>query len=365
MIRVVGSSQLHTAAPPVPKLKNLVEPQHEERENEITIDDMWEDDDYLPRSNQPVISTIQFTSGEPVQTTKFHTGDVEVSMAYQDVGASYGHPILVIHDMPGYSEDFKDLFKPFVKAGYRVIAPNLPGFGISQSSQPLRGVPQIIQLLRDFLSEIKVSQLHSVVGHGTGALIACQLAATSDDCHSLVAINPTGFNNMSSAQWYGFLKESPFTAPLLAMSDPDGIDGNFQPEHIAPLLAAIETEASLQLNDLRQAATAVMQRKLPVVTFLTRTDMLTSEEDGVDFAQTCGVAKENVFCVDGGDGKDMKFPLELEMQTAFVFNKGGHDVLKEYPDVVSGQMLKVLNSVDAGIEREQYAYDNVIYENAD
>jgi pimeloyl-ACP methyl ester carboxylesterase len=54
-----------------------------------------------------------------------------VRVHYQEAGASSDPPILLIHGFTASNFVWKDVFLPIAKAGFRVIAPDLVGFGFS------------------------------------------------------------------------------------------------------------------------------------------------------------------------------------------------------------------------------------------
>src|SRR5687767_13399006 len=68
--------------------------------------------------------------------THYRTVDVDgVSIFYREAGNSGAPAILLLHGFPSASHMFRDLI-PELSRQYRVIAPDLPGFG--QSAQPAR-----------------------------------------------------------------------------------------------------------------------------------------------------------------------------------------------------------------------------------
>ena len=74
----------------------------------------------------------------PVSTTRYRTqkvGDVEIF--YRDAGAIDAPVLLLLHGFPTSSHMFRDLM-PELADHYRLIAPDLPGFGLTKA--PPRGV---------------------------------------------------------------------------------------------------------------------------------------------------------------------------------------------------------------------------------
>jgi len=57
--------------------------------------------------------------------------NTEIRIHYVDEGPRDGKIVLLMHGEPSWSFLYRKMISPFVKAGYRVIAPDLPGFGKS------------------------------------------------------------------------------------------------------------------------------------------------------------------------------------------------------------------------------------------
>ncbi len=65
--------------------------------------------------------------------TAFHTIHVNgIRIHYETLGPANGSPVLLIHGLGGNAEDWRNLAPYFTKAGYRVIMPDLPGYGRSE-----------------------------------------------------------------------------------------------------------------------------------------------------------------------------------------------------------------------------------------
>ena len=78
--------------------------------------------------------------GHAPMTTHYRTVTVDgVDIFYREAGRGDAPAILLLHGFPSASHMFRDLI-PQLSGRYRVIAPDLPGFG--QSAQPARDVFQ-------------------------------------------------------------------------------------------------------------------------------------------------------------------------------------------------------------------------------
>lgn len=92
----------------------------------------------------------------------------------QDSGK--GPSVLLLH---GWGADHKNLLSlSSVLSGYRVIAPDLPGFGGSQVPPKAWSVSDYAAFIRELLDKIGVNKVDTVIGHSFGGRIALELLGT-------------------------------------------------------------------------------------------------------------------------------------------------------------------------------------------
>jgi pimeloyl-ACP methyl ester carboxylesterase len=72
---------------------------------------------------------------------------------------------------------------------YRVIVPDLPGFGESSELSSVHNLDAYANWLEQFLSELGLISTANLVGHSFGTLVVGHYASTRD-CKSIVLINP-------------------------------------------------------------------------------------------------------------------------------------------------------------------------------
>jgi len=91
---------------------------------------------------------------------------------------SAGPPVLLLHGFPDSSDVWRDVAPRLVAAGYRVIAPDLRGFG--QSDAPARtsdyALGHTVADLRALISRLLRDEPVRVIGHDWGAVAAWCLA---------------------------------------------------------------------------------------------------------------------------------------------------------------------------------------------
>jgi pimeloyl-ACP methyl ester carboxylesterase len=102
-----------------------------------------------------------------------------------------GPPVLLLHGFPDSSLGFRDLCEALAAQGFRAIAPDLPGFGLSDKPEGLQAyrassVVADLAALARWTGEEKVA----VVGHDWGGILAFCLASQQPELVSkLVVIN--------------------------------------------------------------------------------------------------------------------------------------------------------------------------------
>jgi pimeloyl-ACP methyl ester carboxylesterase len=134
-----------------------------------------------------------------------------INLSVIDEGPRDGTPVLLIHGFPDRGSMWHNQIAALTDAGYRVIAPDLRGFGDSDAPE---GVDQysLFTIMGDItgvLDALGVAQVH-VVGHDWGAAVAWILATfAADRVLSLTAVSvghPSAFASAGHKQkqksWY-------------------------------------------------------------------------------------------------------------------------------------------------------------------
>ena len=97
--------------------------------------------------------------------------------------------MLFLHGIPTYSYLWRDML-PVVKLNHRVIAPDLPGFGLSEK-HPIGDYSVTAQAdaVRSALRQLDIDRL-AIVAHDFGALVAAELVTREPElCSHLVMLN--------------------------------------------------------------------------------------------------------------------------------------------------------------------------------
>jgi pimeloyl-ACP methyl ester carboxylesterase len=153
------------------------------------------------------------------------SGDgVELNVVEQGAGPA----VLLLHGFPDSARLWRHQVPTLVDAGFRVVAPDLRGFGDSDKPQAIEayGFAHLVADVLAVLDQLGVERAH-VVGHDWGAAVAWALALLAPDrVDRLVAMSvghPTAFRERSIAQrrlsWYMLLFQFEEAEALLRKDD--------------------------------------------------------------------------------------------------------------------------------------------------
>ena len=110
-------------------------------------------------------------------TTTFHKTDINgVSVFYREAGPEHAATILLLHGFPSSSREFDTLI-PFLATRYHVIAPDYPGFGLSDAPPPSSYVYTFDHLARSIdalLNKLRISRCTMYL-HDYGAPIGMRM----------------------------------------------------------------------------------------------------------------------------------------------------------------------------------------------
>ena len=124
-----------------------------------------------------------------------------LQLHYQDVGT--GEAVVFIHGSgPGASghSNFKQNYPAFAAAGYRVIVPDLPGYGASSKPQTVYSLDFFVSALSGLLDALDIQRC-VLVGNSLGGAIAIKLALDQPGRVSRLALMAPG-GLMDKEQYY-------------------------------------------------------------------------------------------------------------------------------------------------------------------
>ena len=101
-----------------------------------------------------------------------------------------GFPLVLVHGFLGSSTMWKPQID-FLKDHFRVITPDLPGFGKSKKAKPHNSIQSMSNLILDCLEEKKINKFH-LLGHSMGGMIVQEMAKKKGDRISKLICYSTG-----------------------------------------------------------------------------------------------------------------------------------------------------------------------------
>ncbi|WP_299522489.1 alpha/beta fold hydrolase [uncultured Lutibacter sp.] len=140
----------------------------------------------VKKTNQ-VALTIDFLTNEQY---KFIKVDQDIKMAYLDIGNINDPIILLLHGEPNNSFVFRNIAPFLVKQNFRVIIPDLVGFGYSDKPKN----PDIITYsnqtnwLNTFIDNLKLKDIN-LFAHDWGGMISLRIVAERQNLFSKVAVS--------------------------------------------------------------------------------------------------------------------------------------------------------------------------------
>jgi haloalkane dehalogenase len=148
--------------------------------------------------------------------TKDRAGGTSIRIHYIDEGDLAAQPVLMLHGEPSWSFLYRKMVGPFTQAAYRVVAPDLPGFG--KSDKPGKrtdySYARHVEWMLDWLRAVDLQNI-ILICQDWGGLIGMRLVAAEPDRFARVVTSntmlPTGDHNPGDAfmKWQKFSQEVP------------------------------------------------------------------------------------------------------------------------------------------------------------
>lgn len=138
-------------------------------------------------------------------------------MHYVDEGPKDGAVVLLLHGEPSWSFLYRFMIPPLAEAGFRVIAPDLIGFGKSDKpdDKGFFSFAGHVAWMKQFLETMRLGDIN-LFCQDWGSLIGLRVATENESLFSRIVIGngglPTGDQEMPSAfrAWQKFAKHSPW-----------------------------------------------------------------------------------------------------------------------------------------------------------
>jgi haloalkane dehalogenase len=121
-----------------------------------------------------------------------------VTLAHREAGPTGGPVALLLHGFPESSFMWRGVLDPLAAAGWRAVAPDLPGFG-----DPPGTWERHVEAVERFRSELGVEACVLVM-HDWGGLIGLRWACEHPDAVRALVISSSGF--FPDGKWHGMAK---------------------------------------------------------------------------------------------------------------------------------------------------------------
>ena len=134
----------------------------------------------------------------PGVRASYHTLSDGVSVRVAESGSPHATPVLLVHGWGASIYMWRNWFAPLSESGYRVVALDLPGHGLSDkpSDEGRYRLASLTATVRELIATLELRRPH-VVAQSMGGTIAVDLAARGDpEIGRLVLVNPACFGRV-------------------------------------------------------------------------------------------------------------------------------------------------------------------------
>lgn len=138
-----------------------------------------------------------------------------------DEGSGEAGTILLIHGQPTWSYLYRHMIPPLVEAGYRVVAPDLVGFGRSDKPTSIDDYTYArhVAWMSEWLTALELNQA-ILFCQDWGGLIGLRLVAAFQERFAAVVVSNTGLpRGEIPAEFAGPLKEAYLTLPVVTVAE--------------------------------------------------------------------------------------------------------------------------------------------------
>src|SRR5690348_9078418 len=136
--------------------------------------------------------------------TQYRTQKVDdVTIFYREAGTATAPVILLLHGFPASSHMFRNLI-PLLSSQFRVIAPDLPGFGFSEApnrSQFSYTFDRLADVIERFAEELRLGR-YALYIFDYGAPVGLRLAMRNPErVSAIISQNGNAYEEGLSAGW--------------------------------------------------------------------------------------------------------------------------------------------------------------------
>lgn len=220
-------------------------------------------------------------------------------MAYVDEGPRAGKVVLLLHGNPTWGYYYRQSMKPLLDAGFRVVVPDLVGFGRSDkpNDRAVLTYENYEKWVADFIAELGLKDIN-VAMHDWGGLLGLRVVAFNQDKFAKVLASDTSLpDGTGEFNWLFFLWQLAAqvlpnfslaidieTARDLTTAEEAAYDAPFTSyeNSLAPRQLPLEVPGSTADPDAlrnKEALEALKSFKKPFVTAYSDPDSITTGQD--------------------------------------------------------------------------------------
>ena len=117
-------------------------------------------------------------------------------MHYLDEGPADGELVLCMHGQPNWSYSFRKMIGPLVSAGFRVVVPDIVGFGRSDKPSKRSGYTYggHVKLLKSLIEGLELENIN-LIAQDWGGPIALRNVADNPDRFARILVTNTGLGD--------------------------------------------------------------------------------------------------------------------------------------------------------------------------
>jgi len=139
-----------------------------------------------------------------------------MTLAFREAGSPEAPVALMLHGYPNSSYLFRNVMPAAAEAGWRAVAPDMPGFGDTPLDGRSGTWEEHVEVLGEFVDSQQLAPVALVV-HDWGGLIGLRWAAENPESVRALVLMGTGF--FPDGKWHGLAR---------AMRTPGELDGLFE-----------------------------------------------------------------------------------------------------------------------------------------
>jgi haloalkane dehalogenase len=176
-----------------------------------------------------------------------------MTLAFREAGEEGAAVALLLHGYPNSSYLWRNVLPAVANAGWRAVAPDLPGFGDSPLDGRTGTWEEHVEALDGFVAEQELAPA-ALVLHDWGGLIGLRWACEHPDAVSALVLMSTGF--FPDGKWHGLAR---------AMRTPGELDGVMETMDraaFADVMGAVAPHADEQTVDEYWKSFATPEQRL-------------------------------------------------------------------------------------------------------